>query len=226
MDDPKSKRPIENLMDIICDMTTIYPELEKGADCQATSFSAVRSKVFQLFTDLNSWWSGWISQNSNSATVIALDAKEINIRPRDSEGVLFPSILHFDNLWNAYTLILYDAVRILLLQASQKLLALTPLNAEELIVFHDQIQPNGPLLGLSSDVEALAREILRSMDYCYVQSGKFIGTYCILLSLEIAYSCFEDDSRAARWLSKNKTKNEGYACTRLRLLPECQLGRI
>jgi hypothetical protein len=213
-------------MDIICDMTTIYPELEKGASCQATSFSAVISKVVQLFADLNSWWSGWISQNSNSATVIAPDAKEMNIRTRDAEGFLFPSILHFDNLSNAYTVILYDAVRILLLQASQKLLTLTPLNAQELIVFHDQIQPNEPLLGLSSDVEALAREILRSMDYCYVHSGKFIGTYCILLSLDIANSCFEEDSREAIWLSKNETKNKGYDCTRLRLLPECQLGRM
>jgi hypothetical protein len=43
-------------MDIMCDMTTIYPELEKVASGQATSFSVVKSKIVELFTDLNSWW--------------------------------------------------------------------------------------------------------------------------------------------------------------------------
>jgi hypothetical protein len=207
-------------------MTTIYPELEKVANGQATSFSAVRSKVVQLFTDLNSWWSGWISQNSNSATTVPSDSRPINILTNDVEGPLFQTILQFDNLSNAYTVILYHAVRILLLQALQKLLTLTPFDIQELIACDEQTQPHLPFLGLSFDVEVLAREILRSMDYCYMQSGKFIGTYCIFLSLDIANSCFEEASREARWLSKNKRKNERYDCTRLRLLPECQLGRM
>jgi hypothetical protein len=208
-------------------MTTIYPELEKFACGQGTSLNTVKSKVVQLFfADLNSWWSGWISQNSNSATVVMSDEKLLIIRTRDAEGVLFPTILQFDNLSNAYTVILYDALRILLLQASEKLLTLTPFDTQELIICHEQIPPNGPLLGLSSDVKALAREILRSMDYCYVQSGKFIGTYCILLSLDIANGCFDEDSREARWLSKNETKNKGRDCSRLRLLPQCQLGEL
>jgi hypothetical protein len=103
-------------------------------------------------------------------------------------------------------------------------LTLTTFNTQEINVCHEQIQPNVPLLGLSSDVEALARETLRSTDYCYVQSGKFIGTYCILLPLDIANSCFDEDSREARWLSKNRTKNEEYDYKRPRLLPSCQLG--
>lgn len=213
-------------MDIICDMTTIYPEFEKVSCGQATSFSAVGSKFVQLFADLNSWWSGWISQNPNSASVVESEAEIINIRTRDAEGVLFPTILQFDSLSNAYAVILYDAARILLLQAWQKLSTLIPCNAQELIVCHEQIQPNGILLGGSSDVEALAREILKSMDYCYVQSGKFIGTYCILLSLDIAHSCFEEGSREARWLLKNENKAQGYDCRRLRLLPKCQLGEM
>ena len=207
-------------------MTILYPDLENLASGQVTSLSAVKSKVVQLFTDLNSLWSGWINQNWNSATVVASDAKSTNVRTRDAEGVLFPTILQFDNLSNAYAVILYNAVRILLLQASQKLLALHPFDAQDLIVCHEEIQSNVPLLGLSSDAKALACEILRSMDYCYVQSGKFIGTYSIFLSLDIANSCFDECSREARWLSRNAPKNEGYDCTRLRLLPQCQLGGI
>lgn len=56
------------------------------------------------------------------------------------------------------------------------------------------------LLGISSDIKALAGEILRSLTYCYEKSPSLVGTFSFLFIQDVAYGCFDPGSREAQWI--------------------------
>jgi hypothetical protein len=116
---------------------------------------------------------------------------------------LFPTLLEYDTVWAAFTICTYNAIRILLLQLWQ-MLQLYPSSVQKInpTVVLD-IPNRTALLGITSDSRGLACEILRSLTFCYRKSRRFVSTFTFLFIQEVAYGCFDQDSREARWVTQH-----------------------
>jgi hypothetical protein len=86
--------------------------------------------------------------------------------------------------------------------------------------------PNGTaLLGITSNTKSLAREILRSLTYCYGKTRRFVNTASFLFIQDIAYGCFEEGSKEAMWAAGHgwakfgKVEDYGDANLLKRLVP-------
>lgn len=158
-------------------------------------YSQIKAQVATSLKELNTWWQQW-------ETECAQSTKEVASSHATSEP-LFPTLLEFDTMWTAYTVLIYDTMRILLLQLWHKLQLVPHLNqsTKQNIILD---MPNGTaLLGISSDMKGLACEILRTLTYCYGQSRRIGSTFSFLFIQDVAYGCLDPGSREALWLAEH-----------------------
>ena len=122
----------------------------------------------------------------------------------DVNGFLFETLLHYDSFWTAYTVCIHNSIRILLLELHQALSQIHPQPPDhELAIPSVEPNPTTPLLGIINDSEGLAKEIMRSMEFCYLQSNHYLGTFCLLFPLDFVYRSLDKASQEARWLLEN-----------------------
>lgn len=187
-------------MDIMCDVATLLADINETFK-KSTELDLLQHQTMELLRKLNAWWREW-------TTKCRLVCKEISPNPShtatvDAEGPLFPSILVYDHFWTGYTLCIHNTIRILLIQALQ-LLSCKSTQFSEVSTAVGSDSGTSLLLGITLDTEGLAREIIRSTEYCYVQSKHFLGTACVLFPLNVVYGVLGKESREARWLRETK----------------------
>jgi hypothetical protein len=231
-EDVTSKQPFDYLLDIIGDIANHLADLKALSKAPNTSkIERLHDDIYSSICDLDSWWRDWIKTNPRSCKEVVTDPGNNVIS--DANGPLFATHLVYDKLWTAYITTTYNAARILLLQATKSVTRLLPVSARHPTQSNSlKDDPNTtPLLGISSDSRGLALEILRSMQYCSDQSGRFLGTFAAVFILDVAYSALERDSREAIWLwgkgVKGKRLQEGIdkeGSTRIEIIPSCQVS--
>lgn len=187
-DDPTSKTPVDYLVDIgtdICEYNFTLKALDTCLNQQEQHYQKLAAQVARSIEELNGWWREWEVEHRNAAA-------EIITR---GGSPLFPSILEYKTPWEAFTICIYDVMRILLLELWE---ALRLSSNFHLLVLDET---NGTaFLGITSDIKGLACEILRSLGYSYRLSRRFVYTVSFLVISDVVYGCFDPDSREARWL--------------------------
>jgi hypothetical protein len=217
------KSPIDYLVDIGTDIAEYLAQIRMlvgNKHSHGSQYSQIRNQVATLLEQLNVWWQEWEPEYGQSAW-------EVPASPANTK-VLFPTLLEYDKLCIAFTVSIYDMMRILLLQLWQRLrFSPNGLQTSKQIILD---MPNRTvLLGISSDVQGLACEILRSLTYCYDKSPQLVGTFSFLFIQDVAYGCFDANSIEARWIFNHswakvaKSTDAGSANLLRRLLP---LGQI
>lgn len=194
-----SKSAMDYLVDIIADIANCLADLKtyhevEGA--QDPEWAQSRGKAAICLEELNAWWCQWEANHPQAVTNYPFHQTTYDQN--------LPTVLKYDNLRTAYELCFYNTVRILLLQLC-KTLQLFPNqgHVSNTAVILDMQNPTS-LLGISSDSLGLAREILRSLNYCYGKSRRFIFSCSFLFIQEVAYGCFSDDSEEAKWFVSQK----------------------
>jgi hypothetical protein len=195
-DDLTSKPAIEYLVDIGTDIGEYLAQVktcDSSKSNRELEYSQLRTQVATSLEELNAWWCQWEAEHTRPAT-------EVTSHQATSEP-LFPTLLEYDMSWTAFTVCTYDAIRILLLQLWH-MLQLSPNSIQTTDQGVVLDMPNGTvLLGITSDTKGLACEILRSLKYCYGKSRRFISTFSFLFIQDVAYGCFDQGSKEARWVA-------------------------
>jgi hypothetical protein len=190
-DDPASKSAIDYLVDIGADITEYIAQAKIfNSKCnQGVENTYLKFQVASSLEELNTWWHHWEAEQTQPATEVTSH--------QDANESIFDKLLEYDTMWTAFTVCYYDAIRILLLQLWY---ILRPFPAPEIILD----EPNRTeLLGITSNSERLAREILRSLKYCYGKSQRFIYTSSFLFIQDVAYGCFYQGSKEAAWAGRH-----------------------
>jgi hypothetical protein len=198
-DDIRTKLPMDDLVDIIADVANCLADvktLHGFAQNHDPYWAHLRVQVAICVKELNTWWCQW-EENHPQAVGAASSCPA-------TKDQLLRTLLEYDTLRTAYEACFHNTVRILLLQLC-KIFQLFPNQnpGTDSAIILDIPNPT-VLLGISSDSLGLAREILRSLKYCYGKSRRFIFTFSFLFIQEVAYGCFAKDSEEARWfISQN-----------------------
>ena len=198
-DDPTSKSSIDYLVDIGTDVAECFAQIKtynSSKSKQEIENSKLRAQAAMSLEELNAWWRQREEEHAQVVTVVA--------SPRATGEPLFPTLLEYDMLWTAFAICTYNAIRILLLQLWNTLqLFPSSIQTTDQRVVLDM--PNRTaLLGITSDTKGLACEILRSLTYCYGKSGRFISTFSFLFIQDVAYGCFDRDSKEAKWVVEHR----------------------
>lgn len=189
--------PSDYLIDILCDAAGILADLLQHGPASSSEGFDLRQETKGLLDLLNDWWREWSNSHSQSCQTVSPDPS--TTMTKDSAGLIFPTLLRYDSIWTAHTVVLYDTARITLLTMWNILSrdSHQPLEVPRLT------EPNNtPLLGISSDITGLAHEIIRSLEYCHETSWRFVGTFCVILSQDVAYSCLRPESRESKFLTR------------------------
>jgi hypothetical protein len=208
-DNPASKLPIDYLVDVGADIAECIASIKAFNNSNTTmqhsqlcsEYSNLKTQVALSLQDLNAWWFRWEAENGQCA---------IEMPPHLPQTTPFPTLLQFNTLWQAFTVSIYAAMRILLLQLWQYLLQHSPpsspsnvnLQVKEVNVVLD-VPNSTPFLGISSSTSLLASEILRTFSYCYSCTHRFITTVSFLFIQDVAYGCFPSSSKEARWAARH-----------------------
>jgi hypothetical protein len=192
-DDPASKSDLDRLVDIGTDIAEYISQSTRYHRKPEHGFEIfqLQLQVTASFTELNTWWRSWVAVRSRHASEVP--SHQIT---RDSP---FPSFLKYDSPWTSFGTCLYNAMRILLLQLRQSL-QLVPSLGEAAI---PDEQNSTVLLGITSDVRGLACEILRSLNYSYRLSRRFIFTCSFMFIQDVAYGCLDKDSAEGLWAARH-----------------------
>jgi hypothetical protein len=194
-DDVGSKLAMDYLVDIIADIAECladFKSFHSAETNQEPDWAQLKNQVAVCVEDLNTWWCQWEADHPQAVT----EASSCQV----TNDQLFPTLLEYDMLRTAYEVCFYNTVRILLLQLCHTLQLLpnqTPSSDPAVVL--DMSNPT-VLLGITSDGPGLAREILRSLKYCYGKSRRFMFTFSFLFIQEVAYVCFESDSDEVKWI--------------------------
>jgi len=186
---------MDYLVDIGADMAEYNAQL-KAYDNKSNQFpgySQLRTQAATSLEELNIWWRQWEAENENSVREVTP-----HLTARDQ---LFSTLLEYDTLSAAFTVCMYNATRILLLQLWQRLqLFPSPTRTTNPDVILDT--PNRTaLLGITSDTKGLASEILRSLKYSYKKSRRLVFTFSFFFLRGVAYGCFDQGSQEAIWVA-------------------------
>jgi hypothetical protein len=224
--DPKSKQPVDLLIDILCDITNYRAEL-KGL-VTVTEKSELTKNILSTLKELNEWWEEWAVEPTSGCVEIEADAH--NSVMQDCEGPILEKLLQYTDVWTAHIICSYDAARILLLE----LLGFLVPSETSFGAFMLDKPNETPLLGISSDTNALALEIFRSLDYINTHYENFMGTFCVALVLDVAHKALKTNSRMRKWLwaggdAREQERYREKTCSLteipLVLLPTCQISR-
>lgn len=199
-DNPAMKQPMDFLMDIMCDLATLLADIDEKFK-KGTELDLLQHQTIKLLEELNVWWREWTTRCPLVCKEIPTDL--VHAATVDAEGPLFPSILVYDHFWTGYTLCIHNSIRILLTQALQMLSCKSTQIPEAAAVVGSD-PGTSLLLGITLDTKGLAYEMIRSIEYCYVQSTHFLGTACVLFPLDVAYGVLGGNSREAKWLRETK----------------------
>lgn len=198
-DDPASKSFMDYLVDVGADIAEYLARI-KPYECNKSTheleYSQIRIEVAASLGELNTWWCEWEAVHPHPAVEV--------ISHPETRKPLFPTHLEYESLWTAFTVSVYDAMRILLLQLWHRLQHLPPNPTQATTQPVVLNTPNGTaLLGITSDSQGLASEILRSLKYCYGKSRRFVSTFTFLFIQDVAYGCFERGSEEALWVAEH-----------------------
>lgn len=195
-DNPASKSAMDFLVDIGADISEYMAQIKTYSISNTTKelgYMQIRTQVAISLGQLNAWWREWEGEHAHAA--VKVPSYLVN------NDHLFPTLLEYDKLWTAYQICIYNAIRILLLRLWHVLQIFphSDPNTSPSVVLD---MPNQTaLLGITSDIKGLGCEILRSLRYCYLKSRRFIVTSSFFFIREVAYGCFDQDSKEANWLA-------------------------
>lgn len=199
-DEPTSKSAIDYLVDIGTDIAEYLAQINASNNSKSLSqeleYSQLRAQISMSLEELNTWWHQREAEHSLTAT--EMPSHMVICKP------LFPTLLEYDMVSTAFMVCTYDAIRILLLQLWHMVQPFP--NSVQSIGNNGVVldMPNTtPLLGITSDTKGLACEILRSLTYCYRMSRRFISTFTFLFIQDVAYGCFDRDSKEALWVARH-----------------------
>jgi hypothetical protein len=203
--DPSSKEPSDYFVDILCDITVYNEEINTPGGLTGTRILDIKGRVFASLRDLNFWWKDWLQNNPEPCQ--EYPTKPENIFTKDASGIVFSTLLQYSGLGTAYTVCTYNATRILLLKILQRISeaekqTFCPTSYNSVAESNLQEEPSNkqtPLLGISSDIEGLAHEIFRSIEYVNIQTQHFMTSFANFYLLDIAYSALDTRSREAEW---------------------------
>jgi len=232
-EEQSSKDQSDLLMDILCDVACHQAEVKACfAKIDHHRILEVKAKVVALHQKLDVWWNNWWPLNKNFCH------KQDSMLYSGEEKV-FTSSLEYGNVASAYLVATYNTTRILLLFLLQILLknngSKTNLNSSpheaEYLLARRSDPIHQPLCGLSSDIQALAREICQTFEYCNRMSEpRYTCSFSCMIALDTAYSSLDPTSPEARWiLSRTRlpTKTlhtlEANSVLAIKTLPSCQL---
>jgi hypothetical protein len=224
-EDPTSKQGVDFLMDILCDIAKYRAQLKTIITVKDKGM--LGTDVLLTFQELNSWWDNW--GITSALSCVETEADKQNSVMHDAEGPVLDTILQYRDIWTAHQTCTYNTARILILELLRSLLPPETLPSVLL-----EIPNPTPLLGRSSDTKALALEIIRSLDYTNALYENFMGTFCVALVLDVAYTSMEPSSRIRKWLwggrdvteeEKRMTEAKNPAVRPLLMLPTCQINR-
>ncbi|KAG4436917.1 hypothetical protein IFR05_007605 [Cadophora sp. M221] len=189
-DNPVSKSEIDYLVDIGADISQYNSDFQGlvGYHSQEPKYLQLVDQVANSIEELNTWWRKWETEHPYAATEVTSTANT----------PLFPTILEYNTLWEAFTICFHNAIRILLLQLWD---VLKPFSTFHPVTLNEQNFT--ALLGISSDIRRLACEILRSLRYSYRMSRRFVYTFSFLVISDVTYGCFDRESSEARWISEH-----------------------
>jgi hypothetical protein len=195
----------------------------------------LKRRVNASLEELNCWWQYWMPTDPAYCQEVFIDT-ETTLYTKDASGVIFPSILVYDELRTGYIVCTYNAARILLLEALKNASQPPPtLKSDEYISMLDNNNNNnnnntqGPLLGISSDILGLAGEIFRSAEYLHTRSDDFMVSFKSMFIFDIAYSALDPESRKAKWLLSKlalpmrSMHGKGQRANAITVLPTCRL---
>jgi hypothetical protein len=195
-DDPASKSSMDYLVDIgadIAEYLSYVKTLHRFQSNQRLDWAQLKTQVSNSFKGLNTWWRRWEVERLQAA--IEVPSRHLTSNP------IFRTLLEYDTLETAYEVCLYNTMRILLLHLWNTLQLFpnsTPSMGTDIVLD----MPNQMvLLGISSNATGLACEILRSLRYCYGKSRRFLFTFSFLFIQEVAYGCFDEGSKEAKWMT-------------------------
>ncbi len=223
-DNPSSKQPFDFLVDILCDIADYRSDLKAVRQThEDTKRVKLKERALTSLDSLDNWWLMWARENQGAWWEVKTNPDATLLD--DSSGPLYPTILEYSCVWVAYTVCTYDAARIMLLDT------LTSLgNANEFVLPGLVENDSGCLAGISSESTSLAHEILRSIEFCSRQSSYFMGSFSVILILDIAYGALKKGSRESRWLLGNgmvdfePINSPGKEDTGVKMLSSCQIA--
>lgn len=165
----------------------------------------IKNRVFASLRDLNFWWKAWLQNSPDPCQEYPVEPE--NSFSKDATGTVFETLLQFSRLAAAYTLCTYNATRILLLRIllrisqaeEQTVYHMGYYSAAELNLLEEPNDKKTPLLGVSSNIEGLAHEIFRAIEYVHHQTQDFMTSFANFYLLDIAYSALDPRSREAKW---------------------------
>lgn len=186
-------------MHLVDPVTKKLPCSQRTGDQRKELF--LRGRVDTVLQRLNDRWCWWAADRAHLVEEVACEST--------TDQPQFLTLLKYQDLWTAFTLCIYDATRILLLQLWH--LAQDSLGSPEAIdenVSLEVPERTAPL-GITSDHRSLGREILRTLQYCYEQSPRFVYTFSFWFIQDVAYGCLEPDSKEAVWAATHGWARSG-----------------
>ncbi|KAK4867049.1 hypothetical protein LT330_007790 [Penicillium expansum] len=194
-----SKTPTDLLQDIMCDIPGILQDLSEAVLCHPCD---PRKEEFTLefipralstLEALHSWRWNWESQFPNSTFITTpieyISSDSISLPPSP-----FKSVIWFQHPHRGVELIVYNAIRLILMQALQ--IAGADLDNIQVEDFSD------PLLPMQGNRNDIAIEICRTVDY-HLQYLKSTGAFMLLFPLNVAYVHLDRKSTEIRgWLER------------------------
>lgn len=195
----------------------------------------LKSRVETSLQELNNWWHCFIKKHPSACWNISPGSR--SGFTRDEKGLVFETVLEYSGLWIAYTVCTYDATRILLLQTLERIIEgenrypyvdnyrILPDNSGHQANLEDS---QTPLLGITTNIQGLAHEIFRSLEYCHLNSRHYMGSYSCIFVPDIAFFSIDAESREAKWFW-SKIMPMGEVCgdftKGIKVLPSCQFKR-
>jgi hypothetical protein len=183
-------------MDTLCDTADLLFDLQHCNAVDQSTLPCLIERTRLLIEESNGHWRDRIYRYLQHVQDVPLE----NSLLRDEEGPLFDSSLFYDNIWTTHAYSLFNTTRILLLKTWKTLCNASNEPLENPILD----EPNdSPVLGITSDIVGLAKEVIRSLDYCHHPSRQFMGTFRAVLPQDVAYACLDPESREAKFLESS-----------------------
>ena len=188
-DDECCKTAMDYLIEIGIDIAEHNAQLCMHSRDISYVTGCLRLQVLESLKELNAWWEQWEADHGHLAKEVPVDC---------SRNVPFSTYLTYEEPWIAFTVCVYGAMRILLLQVLDAVRFGSGWTSAG-----DNVPNSTCLLGITSNVHDLAHEIMRSLSYSYERSPRFIFTCSFLFLQEVVYSCFDEQSEEAQWLMRH-----------------------
>lgn len=196
---PLGRSEIGQLLDIGSDIAEVVVWINSNYNSEDHNLplsSHLVGLTANLIQRLNTWWQSWEAVRLKSV-VATVECSANNSIPLSKQ-------IQYNSAWTAFTVCLYNAIRIIALQTWNRLqhvACMPPCYSQGCVL---DMTGSTILLGITSDIKGLAYEIMQSLAFSYRQSHRFIFTISFLFIQDVAYGCFNPRSQEAQWIAQHR----------------------